>query len=196
MSDPTGSTRRRTKVVTDYSGYNPPFDVGPIIEKMLDFVPAKYLNGLNEVVLGSSTGLSRKGRRSKTYSRKRKVKIADALGLYHGEWQGKPAWIQIFVDNTLRRWEKGWWLRFSACRDQLLSDVLFHEIGHHIHATLRPEFREKEDIADEWQRTLSRSYFRRRHPIFLFFFRLLSPALRALAGKYLKDDASHSRSAH
>lgn len=34
-----------------------------------------------------------------------------------------------------------------------LGFVLFHEIGHHIHETQRPEFREPENIADRyaWQ---------------------------------------------
>jgi hypothetical protein len=41
--------------------------------------------------------------------------------------------------------------------------VLFHEIGHHIDETMKPEFREKEDVADDWGRKLMRNYFRERY---------------------------------
>ena len=35
-------------------------------------------------------------------------------------------------------------------RDIGFGHVLFHEIGHHIHNTVRPEYDEKEDVADKW----------------------------------------------
>jgi hypothetical protein len=41
--------------------------------------------------------------------------------------------------------------------------VLFHEIGHHVHATVRPEFREKEDIADDWGKKLTGNYIFNRY---------------------------------
>jgi len=48
-------------------------------------------------------------------------------------------------------------------REACFGYVLFHEIGHHIDATMRPEFREKEDVADGWGRKLLRVYFRERY---------------------------------
>lgn len=36
--------------------------------------------------------------------------------------------------------------------------VLFHEIGHHVHTTIRPEFSEKEDVADDWGKKLMKNY--------------------------------------
>ena len=44
----------------------------------------------------------------------------------------------------------------------LLSPVLFHELGHHVH-TLRPEFRDKEDVAEKWQARLEADYFRKQY---------------------------------
>lgn len=57
-----------------------------------------------------------------------------------------------------------WIFKIPLVRDILFSDILFHEIGHHIHATAQPEFREKEDVADKWKLKLQRRYMRRRYP--------------------------------
>jgi hypothetical protein len=105
----------------------------------------------------------------------------EARGLYRQQWQGRPAWIQIFVDQTLKHWEKGWWLKIPVQRDILLSNVLFHELGHHIHATSHPEFREKEDVADDWGQKLAQHYLRGRYPLLRMFVRLLRPLLLQLS---------------
>jgi len=44
-----------------------------------------------------------------------------------------------------------------------VGDTLYHEIGHHIHYTVRPEHREREDIADEWANKLNKKFVRRRY---------------------------------
>ena len=163
------------RVVAHFSGYTPPFNPIPIVERMLASVPSKYLIGLEEIVLTNSSGLSRKRRRSVTKARNRKVRIAEARGLYHPEWNNKPAWIEIFVENTLKRYEKRWWTKLSFVREAEISDVLFHEIGHHIHFTIRPEYREQEDVADIWKVRLGRNYLRGRHPILRAILILLRP---------------------
>ncbi len=171
---------KRPKVIANFSDYSPPFDPVPVVEKMLASVPAKYLIGLSEIVLTNSSGLSRQRRRSTTRSRKRKVKIVEAHGLYHAAWNGDRAWVEIFVDNTLMHWEKGWWLSFGFLRESLLGNVLFHEIGHHIHATVQPEFREREDVADIWMVRLRLEYGRVQYPwlkVILYPFR---PIVRTL----------------
>ena len=164
-------------VQTSFSGYEPPFDPAPIVQRMLDSVPKRYLVGLGEVVLTNASGLPRKLRRRVTKSRSRQVRFDKAAGLYHPAFNGKPAWIEIFVDNTLRGWESGWWLRIPLIREGKLADILFHEIGHHIHFTCRPEHREKEDVADVWKVRLGRNYSRKRFRLmtgFVRFIRFLS----------------------
>ena len=164
-------------VQVSFSGYEPPFDAEPIVQRMLDSVPEKYLVGLQEVVLTNASGLSRKQRRRVTKSRGRKVRFDEAAGLYHPAFNGRPAWIEIFVDNTLRGWESGWWLRIPLIREGKLADILFHEIGHHIHFTCRPEYREQEDVADMWQVRLGRNYTQKRFRLmtgFVRFIRFLS----------------------
>jgi hypothetical protein len=158
------------KVIEDYRGYAPPFDVKADVEKMVGSVPPKFLVGLKEIMLTSTAGLPRKIRRGVTKSRKKKVKMIEAQGLYHPAWNNRPAWIEIFVDNALAGRHKGsfWWL---LPRDLHLQNVVFHEIGHHIHFAVRPEHREREDVADVWKLRLIRNYNRQHH-------RLLRAALR------------------
>ena len=174
--------RARPCVVEDYSGYTPPFDVKALVGKMIESVPAQYLAGLDKILLTNTAGLPRKFRRGATRSRKRKVKIIEARGLYHPEWNNRSAWVELFVDNILRNWERGWWLRLRSLREGLVGGVLFHEIGHHIHFSLRPEYREKEDVADVWKVRLSRNYSRKAHP----FSRIVTRMLMFLTGPIFK----------
>jgi hypothetical protein len=158
-----GRTVQRTKLITNFSGHPPPSDVTSIVYRMLESVPKDYLNGLSAVVLTSTGSLSRERLKSKTKSRKRTVKIAQAAGLYHPAWHGESAWVEIFVDQTLKNATKDWF-KPPFEREMLLSSVLFHEIGHHIHATKRPEFREREDVAERWKEKLTATYFRKKYP--------------------------------
>jgi hypothetical protein len=81
------------------------------------------------------------------------------------------------VDNTLRRWENGWWLRIPFIRESTLGDVLFHEIGHHIHFTCRPGYREREDVADVWKVRLQKQYGKDRFRWLAAVGRLIRPLL-------------------
>jgi hypothetical protein len=48
ISESETSELRKPKVLARYSlGYRPPYDVTPIIERMVDSVPSKYLVGLS-----------------------------------------------------------------------------------------------------------------------------------------------------
>lgn len=79
------------QVIESYKDYTPPIDAKAVVEKLLNHVPAKYLAGLGSVVLTNQTQLSHRRRRGKTWSRGRKYRHADALGLYHQAWKGDPA---------------------------------------------------------------------------------------------------------
>ena len=139
-----------------------------------------------EVVLTNSSDLPRNRRRGVTRSRGRKVRIITARGLYHQEWQGRPAWIEIFVDNALKGWERGLWLRIPLVREGRIGDVLFHEIGHHIHFAIRPEFREKEDVADVWMVRLSTKYLQKRFPLLRWSLQLFRPWMLGLRNRVMK----------
>ena len=178
----SGNQANSPQVIVSFTGYEPPFDPEPIIRRMLDSVPRNCLVGLSTVVLSNAGGLSGKRRNTRVKSRKRKVGLAAASGLYHPPTRGNFAWIEIFVDNALRGWEKGWWLRIPYVREGRLSDVLFHEIGHHVHRAVRPEHREKEDVADVWKVRLQRNYNRQRFR----WIGVVSRIIRPLSGAYLE----------
>ncbi|MFY9746949.1 MAG: hypothetical protein WA891_09190 [Acidobacteriaceae bacterium] len=173
---------RTPEVIASFSGYEPPFDPAPIVRRMLDSVPKNYLAGLGAVVLSNAGGLSGKRRTAKVKSRKRRAGLAAARGLYHSASHGSRAWIEIFVDNTLRGWETGWWLRIPYVREGRLADVFFHELGHHIHYAVRPEHREKEDVADVWKVRLQRNYNRQRFR----WIGVVGRIIRPLFGAYLE----------
>jgi hypothetical protein len=70
------------------------------------------------------------------------------------------------VDNIVTKTPpKGFWSFVLArfWRDGSFGDVLFHEIGHHIHATVRPEHREKEDVAEDWRKKLWGNFGRKKY---------------------------------
>jgi hypothetical protein len=166
------------KLITNFDGYSPSFDVTSIASRMIASIPANLLFGLDAVVFTNMHSLSQKRRTSTTKSRGRKVKIGNTAGLYHGKWQGKPAWIEIFVDKAM--YDSGryrWVFRMPFIRDIFLSSILFHEIGHHIHATAQPEYREKEDVADKWKLKLQKHYMRSRYPMLTTVLRLMRPLI-------------------
>jgi hypothetical protein len=170
------------QVIVTFSDYEPPFDVALTTQRLLDSVPRQYLTELDAVMLTNASGLPQKRRNSTVKARQRKVRLSATRGLYHPAANGNRAWIEIFVDNTLRGWEKGWWLRVPFIRESKLSDVLFHEIGHHIHFAIRPEYRDKEDVADVWKVRLERNYHQQRFS----WMRIVSRLVRPLFGHYLE----------
>lgn len=195
-NDRTGSNREtedgtlsRVKLVTYFHEYKPPFDVRPLLSRMLRSVPSEYLAGLGSVVLTSADTLSRKRRRSKTRSRKRTVKVVQARGLYHYAWAGESAWIEIFVDRILQGWDRGWWWKLPLVQDFLFAPVLFHEIGHHIRTTIRPEFREREDVADKWGVKLETIYYRKERP-YIRLLSMIARPFRAAIKRILAADAA------
>ena len=169
---------QKVKLIASFSEYSPRFDVIAVASRMVAAIPRSFLFGLDAIVFTNMGSRSGKRRRSKTKSRKRVVGIERAAGLYHAKWQGQPAWIEIFVDQTMHDSDRQWFFRIPFVRDILFSRVLFHEIGHHIHATSQPEFREKEDVADKWKSKLQRLYFRQQHPIAMRCAPLLIPFIK------------------
>lgn len=144
-----------------YNDFVPPRYVHKLVARLLSAVPEKYLRGLDCVVLTNQSGMPRRYRLGKVTSRKRRVRQSGILGRYHHAHRGKPPWIELFVDNLSAGVASYPLIPFL--KEACFGHVLFHEIGHHIDATLRPEFREKEDVADDWGKKLLRVYFRARY---------------------------------
>jgi hypothetical protein len=132
-----------------YFDYAPPFDVAAVVRDLLSYVPPEYLKGLKYILLVNASGLSRREAKRKTRARGEKYSLGDCLGLYQRQSAGEPAHIRIHVDRVLQQAPR-LALSISLIRDSLFAMTLYHEIGHHIHQVLRPEYREPEDIAENW----------------------------------------------
>jgi hypothetical protein len=69
----------------------------------------------------------------------------------------------------------------------LIGEVLYHEIGHHIHRIEEPGYRaDKEAIADEWKDKLMRSFLRRRYWYVATIARLCAPLIRPIVRRWKK----------
>ena len=165
-----------------YRGYTPPFNATNVVRKLLAPVHDKYLRGLDCVVLTNETALSRKDRLGKVWSRKRKFEKKLTCGFYHPEWHGNPPWIEIRVDRTVSYYPRTLlWL--SLFRELCIGDVLYHELGHHVHFFVRPEHREKEDVADAWRDKFLSSFVRKRYWYGIWPFVLVGKARRLISRK-------------
>lgn len=171
------------KITEAYRNYTLPLDVIPVVRMLVHYVPHAYLAGLRQIVLANSSGLARDRRRGKTWRRSQKVRIAEARGLYHAQWKGTPAWIEMFVNNIVEAFPP-MLFRVPLFRDMVFAEVLYHEVGHHIHRTVRPEYQEREDVADKWRGILWWSFFRRRYwylwPILYFLVSCLRAGKRVV----------------
>lgn len=150
------------EIVENYRGWEPPLDVEAVVQRLLSRLPEHYLYGLRSVVLTYAGGMSRERRRKKTGSRRKKVAIVRCRGLYHPKWRNEPAWIELFVDNILPG-GSGPWVRLVPAQDFIIGDVLFHELGHHLHYTQAREHRETEAVAEDWEIRLLQKYVLRRY---------------------------------
>jgi hypothetical protein len=157
-----------------------------MIETLLSYVPEKYLVGLKTIVLTNRAGLTRDRRRQKVWSRKRKVRLAEALGSYSHATRSSPATVWIYVDNVAQN--AGWMLYLPFFRFMMPSDVLYHEIGHHIHTVHKPIHEEREDVADDWRRRLSATFVRKHYwylyPALRVFAVLISPLMKPLRRRF------------
>jgi hypothetical protein len=168
--------RERPEIVEDYRDFEPPDNFRVLLEDLLDGVPAKYLVGLKTIVLANQSALTRNQRRQKIWSRNRKIRLAEARGCYYRATRSSPATVWLYVDNILRS-EKPWFRRLPILRYYEPGTVLYHEIGHHIHAVHRPVFEGKEKVAEDWSKKLFGRFCRLRYwylrpfayPLWLFF---------------------------
>jgi hypothetical protein len=147
-----------------YRNYVPPVNATAVVHRLLSSVPGRYLRGLSCVVLTNESALSRRDRKGKVWSRKRKFDKSRILGRYHGATKrgNSSPWIELRVDKIIEglRGAPRW---LPIAREIVFGHVLFHELGHHIHRTIRPEHTEKEDVADNWAGKLNANFIRKKY---------------------------------
>jgi hypothetical protein len=84
------------------------------------------------------------------------------------------------VDNLAT--SAGSMLRLPFFRYMMPADVLYHEIGHHIHTVHKPIHEEREDIAQDWSRKLYANFVRKHYwylyPLLYIAAHLISPVAK------------------
>jgi hypothetical protein len=145
----------RVRVNADFRTFAPRIDYCATVATLLSYVPAKYLTGLDRVVLRDRGGLVRK-------EKLRERKMGVRRGTYFRAVANRPAHIELFVDQIVASWPAAL-LRCRGIREILVSRTLYHEVGHHIHGHIAPEHRDREAVAKEWGLRLGREYMRRRY---------------------------------
>lgn len=155
-----------------YKDYSPPIPISRAIDKILAKIPSSYLSGLKTIVITNSANLPHYYRKGKTRSRGKYIAMAGCQAFYHKSFNGESAWIQLLLDNMLYAVPK-WALRIPFIRDLYIAPALFHEIGHHIHGTKAPEYKEPETVADQWKNRLLGHYLSRQYWYLVPLFRLL-----------------------
>jgi hypothetical protein len=175
------------EILEAYRDYTPPVPAKRIVERLLKSLPETYLIGLKTVVLRNSEGLHHRERKKKLRHRKQKFALRDCPGYYVQKWHGNHASIEILVDQVVAN-TPAIILWFSVFQDMLFAFVLYHEVGHHIHISQRPEHKEKEDVAEKWSNRLTLRYLKRRYwYLFYSLYVLLKPVY--LVKKAMKKKA-------
>lgn len=149
----------RPVIVENYNQFEPPAQFREMLEELLDCVPAGHILGLKTIVLTNRSALTRDQRQEKSWSRNHMVRLADARGWYQAASRTSPASIYLCVDNIVQS-EKPETHRIPIVRYNALGTVLFHEIGHHIHKVHKPEFRQRETVAEDWSKKLFLRFLR------------------------------------
>jgi hypothetical protein len=124
-------------------------------------------------VLSDSAAIGR-GKTSRVAGKK--YNRNECRGFYHPSWRGDRPWIELVVDNIIKRYPRGL-LRFQFFRDVAIGKTLYHEVGHHLHETIGSATAGGEDAAHDWQRRLAKLHGRKR----FWYLRPLRPVLIALA---------------
>lgn len=174
---------QRVKIVEAYVNYRPALNYARVVERLLVTVPEKYLTGLDSIVLCNLSGVPRREKSGTLPRKKRRIKRADVAGLYHPRWRGQKPWIQLFVDQIDVMPHSLRWIR--PLSDLVFGSVLYHELGHHAH-TLRPEFQEKEDVADSWAGRFTANHIKKAYWYLYPALRLVAVVRRWIRGKKSK----------
>ena len=176
--------RGRTTIVSEMLvGFVAPFNVKETVERLLATVPHQHMAGLRQVVVTTKAGLpGRLRRRVYRYRSGKRVAYADVRGFYEQPGYHRQSSIVLLADNILQGWSP-WIFRLRLFRDLLVGPTLYHELGHHIHATQKPNRKDPEILAEEWADSLGKNHVRTHYgwmwpiwPLVRVLWRIAGPA--------------------
>jgi hypothetical protein len=155
---PIARRQSAVPIIEHYPSGAPRVPIRRTVERLLAGTNDRCLIGLGRVVLTNSSDLASDQKKpARGHRSGRRV-----LGGYHPAWKGEPARIELYVDHILEG-QSRWSMWIPPAADLVLGDVLFHEVGHHVHRVRRPERRGAELVAEDWAERLQRDYFGRRY---------------------------------
>jgi hypothetical protein len=166
-----------------YREYQAPRWIRPTVERLLASIPAAHLSGLGTVVLTDAAAIG-VGKTKRVAGRKYNRNAC--LGFYRRKHGGTPASIEIVVDNAVAGWPAFVFV-LNLFRDLVVARVLFHELGHHLDATIGAAAPTGEAAAEDWNRRLGRLYFRRRYWWLRPFAAVVRPVVRWMRRRALKS---------
>lgn len=167
----------KVKVEEQYLDYIPPVRVLQSLRLLLRYVPEEYLIGLHKITLTNSENL--RSVRGKLTSGKRRFRLSECEGLY------RNGHIFLIIDRIFSQYPE-LFLLVSPFKTFVIGEVLYHEIGHHIHRLEEPGYRtNKEAVADEWKEKLMQLFLRQRY-WYLGWTRLARPLILPIIVR-LKD---------
>jgi hypothetical protein len=162
----------------NYHDYRPPFDMANYVRTLIRFTRPEHYRGLKYITLTNRKALNHEQKQETTWSRGRKVRIVETRGLYHERTNKAPAGVVLFVDNICSGFPKHMF-SLPLAKDFIVGEVFFHEIGHHVHYHSRPEYREREDVAEKWAKTILYEFVSKKHPVLVFVLKRVTKLLRA-----------------
>jgi len=144
------------KIVAQYHNYSPPVEVNRSVRLLLKYVPSEHLVGLQKIVLTNSEEVGEQIR-GKIQSAKTRIRPADCAGLYS---KGR---VLLLMDRILEQYPEAF-LLVPAFKTYVIGEILYHEIGHHIHRIEEPGYRtDKEAVADQWKEKLLQEFLLQRY---------------------------------
>ena len=164
----------KVRIVAQYHNYTPPVDVYRSVRVLLKYVPAEHMAGLKLIVLMNSEEVGRRIR-GKIFSDKYRVRPSDCSGLY------STGRVILLVDRILAQYPEAFYL-VPPFKTFVIAEVLYHEIGHHIHRLQQPGYRAgKETVADEWKEKLLQRFLLQRYWYLAKLVQILRPMINPIA---------------
>jgi hypothetical protein len=146
----------------NYDNYVPPTWVKPCVARLLASLPSGYLSGVEAIVL---TNASTQAKTKVERKHGRKSRVRNRAGHYMPATTGRAACITLVVDTILGR-GPGRARRLGFVQDTVVGRVLYHEVGHHLDATMGAPARTGEAAADAWADRLIGVHLEKTYPRF------------------------------
>jgi hypothetical protein len=163
----------------DFADYEPPRWFVPTVERLLASLPEGHVHGLSAVVLTNATvAASRKTPKPRQRRRRRRSGIL--LGRYYRGGHGQEAHIELIVDAIVDPIPRPF-DRLQFARDVTVGRTLYHEIGHHLDASIAARSGDRERSAEAWRKRLELIHVRRRYGYLQPVARPLAAVFRMLA---------------